>query len=263
MKIRVTLIATFTALGLHAQELLPELVHPSARHAEQTKALADEKIATTERALQTYLATLDAAEKVATTAAQVPVLAAIAAERKETAKGPLSSSASPEFPRNLQPARRKYLQSTAQINADYSARQKRVDSEYLRVLTGLQTKAASNAKLTAQIEAEKKKLIERAANDATSDGVAGTRWSFPGSYAGARESDAWLQFEPNGDIRVGWRKPDDKGTWKLERDGKLQVVVWKDKTITETILLDPSRKEAVYIPRAGGEFRLRRLSPGS
>ena len=167
MKRQLSLIVIVAAFSLQAQDLLPDLMQPTAKYNQDTAALNGQRSAALSRTRQPYLASLDAAEKAATTAAQIPAIGAIAKEREALSKDPVPPAFPAELPKSLQSPRRTYIQSSAQIAAEFTARQQRMDADYLRVLASLQAKAATNPALAGQIAAEKKRVLENALDDAS------------------------------------------------------------------------------------------------
>ena len=164
----VVALAIAFVVPLHAQDLAPELAPLVAKHKADLAALDAQKAAAIARAQQPYLAALDSAEKTATTAGALEVVATITKER-EALKTGLMAPALPEgLPKTLQPARKSCLDATARVSADAGPRQRAIDAEYLRALAALQPKAAANAELAKQIAAEKESLLANASS-ATGD----------------------------------------------------------------------------------------------
>jgi hypothetical protein len=161
-------ILTFAAGTLHAQDLAPQLAPLVAKHQADQAALDAQKATTLARVQQPYVAALDGAEKTATSAGALEVVAAITKER-EALKSGLMAPAFPEgLPKNLQSTRKAFLDGTARASAEQAPRQKAIDADYLRALAALQPKAVANAELTKQIAAEKEKLLANASG-ATGD----------------------------------------------------------------------------------------------
>ena len=104
MKTLVVALAIAFVVPLHAQDLAPELAPLVAKHKADLAALDAQKAAATARVQQTYVAALDGAEKTATVAGNLAVVAAITKER-EALKTGLMAPALPEgLPKTLQPA---------------------------------------------------------------------------------------------------------------------------------------------------------------
>ena len=142
-----------------AQDFAPELVPLVTQHQTALAALDAQRTAAVARVQQTYLAALDSAEKSATTAGTIEVVAAITKER-EALKSGLMAPVMPEgLPKTLQPIRKAYFDGTARVAAEASPRQKALDTDYLRALAALQQRAAGKPELAKQIAAEKEKLF--------------------------------------------------------------------------------------------------------
>ena len=144
---------------LHAQEFLPELAPYVAKYKSDTGALTEQKNASLESSKRTYLAALASAEAAATNAGHVPIVAAITRERESIDKGTVAAEFPKDFPKNLQSPKKAYLDSLGRVSADFTARQQRIDAEYLRVLASLQMKANANPALADQIASQKNGLL--------------------------------------------------------------------------------------------------------
>src|SRR5678815_979659 len=137
MKTLVVALAIAFVVPLHAQDLAPELAPLVAKHKADLAALDAQKAGAIARAQQPYVAALDSAEKTATTAGALEVVATITKER-EALKTGLMAPALPEgLPKTLQPARKSCLDATARVSADAGPRQRAIDAEYLRALAAL------------------------------------------------------------------------------------------------------------------------------
>ena len=145
---------------LYAQELLPELAGPAAKHKAANEALDKQKQEAVAVAIKPYLSALDGIEKTATAKGELEGVAAVVKEREATIAGSLD----PELPTalskaKLQSTRKALLTKIEQINGDFAKRKKLADADYLRFLATLQTKAASNPELAKQLAAEKAELL--------------------------------------------------------------------------------------------------------
>jgi len=145
---------------LHAQDLIPELAAPAAKHKTALEGVDRQKQEASAKAAQMYMAALGSAEKSATSAGQLAVVAAIVKERDAINAATLTTEMPAALPRKLQSTRKALLLKLEQINADSSRRRKQVDADYLRVLASLQSAAASNPELAKQLAAEKIALLE-------------------------------------------------------------------------------------------------------
>lgn len=166
------------ALGLlpvapisYAQDLLPELAGPAAKHKAANEALDKQKLEAVALATKPYLSALDSLEKSATAKGELDVVAAVVKEREAATAGTLDPELPAALPKiKLQSTRKALLTKLEQINADSAKRKKQSDADYLRVLATLQSKAATNPELAKQLATEKAALLA-----STSDnGNAGT-----------------------------------------------------------------------------------------
>ena len=101
-----TLLTFALATALHAQDLAPELAPLVAKHQADLAALDAQKAAATTRAQQPYVSALDGAEKTATTAGALEVVAAISKEREALKSGLMA----PAFPEGLPKNPHSYLE---------------------------------------------------------------------------------------------------------------------------------------------------------
>lgn len=131
------LLLAFTAT-LTAQDLLPEITQLASKHRVESAALAEQKAAAITRARQPYIAALDAAEKAATSAGQVQLVAALNKEREAITKDSMTPAFPSDLPKNLQPTRKAYQQAVVRTASDFVPRQQRIDANYLRSLAALQ-----------------------------------------------------------------------------------------------------------------------------
>lgn len=155
------------ALGLspaapivYAQELLPELAGPAAKHKAANEALDKQKQEAVAGATKSYLSVLDGIEKTATAKGELEVVAAVVKEREAAIAGTLDPELPTALPKaKLQSSRKALLAKIEQLNADSAKRKKLADADYLRFLATLQTKAASNPELAKQLASEKAALL--------------------------------------------------------------------------------------------------------
>ena len=154
-------IASATALCaltlLHSQELPAQLQPLAEKHKSDLIALDTQRGVALERAQQTYVVALSAAESAAINASQLSVVAAIAKERGEVTKGSMSVEVPQDLPKTLQPARKAYMDTVARIAVEASTRQEKIDLEYVRSLNNLQ--ASANAALSKEIADEKLRFL--------------------------------------------------------------------------------------------------------
>ena len=152
--------ATLCAFSiLHAQELPAPLQPLADKHKSDLATMEAQRDVAIGHAQQTYIAALSAAENAAITASQLPVIAAVTEERQALTKSSMSSEFPPDLPKTLQPARKTYVDAVVRIAAESSARQDKIDVEYVRSLNNLQTSA--NAELSKTIADEKLRFLSQ------------------------------------------------------------------------------------------------------
>ena len=145
---------------LYAQELLPELAGPAAKHKAANEALDKQKQEAVAGATKPYLSALDGVEKSATAKGELEVVAAVVKEREAAIAGTLDPELPTALPKaKLQSSRKALLAKIEQLNMDSAKRKKLADADYLRFLATLQTKAASNPELAKQLASEKAALL--------------------------------------------------------------------------------------------------------
>jgi hypothetical protein len=159
MKAFVIVTLVFTT-AVPAQELLPELLPLAAKYKADSSAIELQRATLISRAKQPYMAALDSAEKNATTSGQLPLVAAVTAERAVLNAGQTLPTSSSNLLKTLQTPRKAYQDETAHVYATFVVKQRRLDADYLRVLASLQSRAAGNPELVKQIEAEKSSLLK-------------------------------------------------------------------------------------------------------
>ena len=158
MKIWFFCLFALSAPILQAEVLEPELFHLAVKYEEDSKTLLKQKKAAVARSGERYLTDLDFAEKAATAAGDLPLVAIIIKERNSLGDKPAKEF--PEgLPRSLKNSRESYLEGVERLDAMQVTNQQRIDADYLRSLAALQTKAATNPKLATQIAAEKMRLV--------------------------------------------------------------------------------------------------------
>src|SRR5712671_4641787 len=106
-------IALFLCGALHAGEEAPELVPAAAKYKADLAAFEAQKTAAVARVQQQYFGALDGAEKTATTAGGVEIVAAISREREAVKSGLMAPAFPPDLPKSLQMARKSYLDRMA------------------------------------------------------------------------------------------------------------------------------------------------------
>jgi len=107
------------------------------------------------------LANLDRmADKSAANIGQLSVVPAVAREREAVNAGQMQSTAPAGLPMAVQSARKTYQAEVARITSADAVMQQRMAADYLRVLSSLQPRAATNIELARQLAAEKAKVQE-------------------------------------------------------------------------------------------------------
>lgn len=159
-----------------AQELLPELAGPAAKHKAANEVLDKQKTEAVALATKPYLSALDSLEKSATAKGELDVVAAVVKEREAAVAGTLDPELPAALPKmKLQGTRKALLTKLEQLEVDYAKRKKQADADYLRVLATLQGKADSNPELAKQLAAEKTALLA----GSTANGSGGTTATVP------------------------------------------------------------------------------------
>jgi hypothetical protein len=177
---KTMLVCFFTLMNLVpllsadlAQELLPELAAPAAKHKAATEALDKQKQEAIAVAAKSYVNALDLIEKSATAKGEIDLVAEVVKEREAAASGTLEPNLPAALPKaRLQMSRKTLLTSIERINTDFAKRRKQADAEYLRALASLDAKAASNPELAKQVAAEKTALLAGGGSAAGSGGAA-------------------------------------------------------------------------------------------
>jgi hypothetical protein len=147
---------------VQAEDLPPSLAPFAAKHTADTATLAQQKDAATQRAKDTYFAALSGVEKAATTAGQVPVVAAVNAERDAVNNRTMPLAFPEALPKTLQTPRKTYLDTMAKIAAAVAAQQQKIDAEYLRQIAALQSRAEATSDLGKALASEKARLLAAA-----------------------------------------------------------------------------------------------------
>lgn len=167
----IYLMMMVVATMIHAQELLPELAGPAAKHKAADEALDKQKQEAVVVATKPYLSALDGVEKSATAKGELEVVAAVVKEREAAVAGTLDPELPATLPKmKLQGTRKALLTKLEQLNNDFAKRKKQSDADYLRFLATLQTKADSNPELAKQLATEKAALLA----GSTENGSSGT-----------------------------------------------------------------------------------------
>ena len=154
------LAAVLAGMALHAQELLPELAAPAAKHKAALEALDKQKAEAVALAAKSYVSALDSVEKSATAAGQIDRVAAVVKEREAALAGMLEPTLPAALPKaKLLMARKSLLAASERVGKDFVARKKLADADYLKALAALQPKAAANPELAKQVATEKAALL--------------------------------------------------------------------------------------------------------
>ena len=141
-----------------APALAPELAPLAAKHKADLATLDQQRTAALAAKLPFYLNPLDAAEKNALAQSNLEAVAAIRLERDAVKGGKIGDLIAAKFPEKLpaglKSTRDALFDSFRRIETDVLKLRQKVNVDYLRALTELQPKAASNAELARQIKAE-------------------------------------------------------------------------------------------------------------
>lgn len=164
-----------------AEDLPPALAPFAAKHAADAATLTQQKDAATQRAKDAYFAALTGAEKTATTAGQVPAVAAINAEREAVNGRNLPLAFPDALPKTLQTPRKTYIDTMAKIAAAVTAQQQKIDGEYLKQIAALQTRADAASDLGKALASEKARLLA---------GATASTVNAPAAAAGAPDAPA-------------------------------------------------------------------------
>lgn len=239
MKIAL-LFSLVVAAALQAEELSPELVPFTEKYEADSIALQSQKNAAVQRNQAPYLAALDAAEKSATTAGNLPLVAAITKERN-TVGGAMALALPADLPRTLQSPRKSMIEGLARIEASFATNQQRIDAGYLRSLASLQPKAASNPKLATQLAAQKQRLL-----DGVKPGAKAASPTIPRDvmekelighwYWGSEK--LWVAITANGKAYLDAKVLD----WSVGSDGSVTFVDTKDTNAKAVCQFDVTGK---------------------
>lgn len=126
MKLALAISLTLSVVTL-AQELPSDLQPVAAKYKADTTALEMQRDAASTRARQIYIAALDGAEKAATAAGQIAVVAAVTKDREALSRGLMPTDFPLDLPKSLQGPRKVYFDSFARVTAEFAPRQERID----------------------------------------------------------------------------------------------------------------------------------------
>lgn len=161
-----------------AQELLPELALPAAKHKAAVEVLEKQRLEAVAQAARSYVSALDGVERTATAKGEVDLVAAVVKEREAAVEGTLEEEVPSMLPKvKLQGARKALLAKAGQVAADFTKRHKQLDAEYLKTLAALQAKAAPDSDLAKQVVAAKAALLN--GGDNVDAGESGKKTSKP------------------------------------------------------------------------------------
>ena len=235
--------AVFLAQSLClAADLLPELTPFAQKHAAESEILSTQKDAAINRLRQPYLTALDSAEHSATSASNLPVVAAVTRERKNVLESGLEGNFPNDLPKTLQSPRKSCMDGLLRIETSYVTNQQRIDADYLKALASLQPRAANNPALAEQIASEKQRLLDAIK-------------TIPKAGAISRET---MEKEVMG----RWYWGDTTKVWvSLAEDGKAYLgskkLMWSvnsDNSITFTDIDAPKSKSTCFFDLKKGTF---------
>ena len=161
-RIVLMFVSLMTVSALTAQETAPELAKPQAHYKAAAEKIETQKKEAVAKAAKSYLKALAREEKKALASAAVDVVEAVAKEREAV----LSGNIGPEFPEKIpagmqiENARKNTLLYLERVNENCSKQRSKLDGDYLKYLSKLQTKHASNGELVKQIIAERAAVMK-------------------------------------------------------------------------------------------------------
>lgn len=159
--VRLALAALFSfAAGLRAD--VPAALKPHADRFETERSMLNtSKDALLKPARDRYLASLAAAQKVATAATKTADLAAIASEIDFVNRDSVAPDYPPDLPRSLTQDRRNYVAISANVARTIPQRQRDLATKYLQTLAALEANAlkAKDRDLIEALAVEKQRVI--------------------------------------------------------------------------------------------------------
>jgi hypothetical protein len=204
-----------TSISLCAAEVAPEIAPLAAKFKAETEAAELGRKAPAADLVRNYQGALDAAEKTATAAGNVKLLAALSAEREDLQRGKLKATA--ELPKSLLVSRKAYLTGVMKLDDEIATRKQRAVADYVRGLAALQARSGGKADLLAQIAAEKERAVRGApiAISSAAKQLDGTTWK--------HSDNRIFRLSADGTIKASWGL---QGTWRLLSPTRFEIQ-WK------------------------------------
>jgi len=194
-------------------EMPPSLSNLEAKYKADMEAASAAQDADVDRAGRTYLGVLETAEKSSLAVSDMKPLAAIAAERDGLKNRNLAGAPPADLPKSLAVARKSYFASVAKADTDHAPRKQRINADYLRSLTTLESQFRTDAAAMAEIAAEKNRVIhgDPVGMAAITKKFTGTTWR---NYGGSV-----MVLEAGGAAHT---KLGVTGTWKVIASDRLE-----------------------------------------
>jgi hypothetical protein len=143
-------------------EFAPELAPLAAKYHAALAEFKAQDDSETAQLRNSYLGLLNEAEKSATAAGQINIVAAILEERKSATDGlTMSSLLPPNLPAALKNSHHAFVDALNKAIAKSAQRRQRLGEDYLRTLAMLEARAPATSDLAKQIAAEKESLIQK------------------------------------------------------------------------------------------------------
>ncbi len=167
----IVAVSVCLILNSFSQDVAPELVKPQAQYKAVVEKIEAQKLTAIAKAAKSYLSALAAEEKKALNAGKVDIVAAITKERSAALSGEPATELPAEIPSGMRikNARKSSLSSLKRVQTDYSKRRGKLDADYLKYLSKLHAKHASNDELVKQIAEEKAAVLQLAADAKTAE----------------------------------------------------------------------------------------------
>lgn len=197
-----------------------------------------------------YLAALQAAERVATSAAKTGDLAAIAAEIAGTHGGALPAEFPPDLPRSLASERRNFLTAVANIERTIPVKLRDLATRYLQTLALLEAQAAKvkDAALSQAIAEERQRVIPHM--EAAGGGQKNRNVVANGDFA-AGEAGQWPQ---SWRACNSWKKASDV---TMMQEGNDRFVRFRRLQVDHQANLSPEKEIAIPARARSVEFSAR------
>jgi hypothetical protein len=232
------------AYPVPAADIAPEIAPVAAKFKADFEAAEAEQAAAVARSARSYSAALDAAEKTATGAGDIKSLTAITAEKNALKNSSLKPAAHADLPKSLLAPRKAHLTAVTKAEADTQPRKQRAIADCVRALSTLESRAAGNANLIAQIGAEKERVLRASPMNLSklSKRIGGTRWKSSGN------SNLFINEDGTANTKLGLT-----GTWKAVAEDRIEIQ-WAGKRGAEEWTTDDDLKTLTN-PKDGGVYK--------